>query len=372
MLIAIDAYPLTADRPAGIGNYVSSLLGAMFARKSEHYFHLYSRRAAILPESPNVAIRSDARVHAKSGSLSNTLWLFTEGVRMMKREGAEAFIGTRQMLLPFSGKMKKLLVVYDLLWHYYPETMTAYNRMVLKFLGRRSIESADHIITISDSTAEAITEVTGVPRNRITVIYPAADSYVPLDKNTSASYISRKYGTHERYMLVVGTVEPRKNLISVLRARARLGSVGPQIIVCGSKGWKSSGLYHEYQRLHLSEDQVKFLGFVPDEDMNRLYSGALVLLMPSLYEGFAMPVLEAMSSGTPVVMTEACGVASLVREAALYVKPEDIDGWVEAMESFTRDDGYGDDLASKGLKLAQGITWKEAASKLHETLDMLV
>jgi glycosyltransferase involved in cell wall biosynthesis len=206
----------------------------------------------------------------------------------MEKDKIDILWGTRHMLPPYVPKrIRKVLTVHDLVWHYFPETMDRYNLLVMKLFADRSIRAADHIIAVSEATARGIVEAVGVPREKISVIYHGAGAYVPLDRKSSAEYISSKYNTRQDYILTVGTVEPRKNLKTLLAVFSQFRKEGvPQLLIAGASGWKTSSIYGEYQRLGLSEKEVKFLGYVPDEDMNRLYSGARLFLFPSVYEGF--------------------------------------------------------------------------------------
>ena len=222
--------------------------------------------------------------------------------------------------------------------------------------------NAHRIISVSDATTEAITEVTGFPAERITTVYPSADMYRPLPRHESAGYISEKYGTSERYALCVGTVEPRKNISTLLRAFAGLKDKGCQLLICGATGWKSSPIYDEYQRLGLTEDTVRFLGFVPQADMNRLYSGARFFALSSIYEGFAMPPLEAMASGTPCVLSHPC-ISSIASEAAMLLDPDDVPAWQEAMDALFSDEARQREMSEHGLERSSLLTWEQAARK---------
>lgn len=364
MKIAVDAFPLTLQNPTGISNYVAQLMKALLEADKENDYSLYARSPfAFGPASgTNCTIASAAGAPPFSSSFRNTLWLFTSGVLRMRRESEELFFGTRQMLPPGLSGMARVLIVYDLVWHYYPETMSRYNALVLRLLGRRSIMNAHRIISISDSTTEDIVKVTGYPREKITTIYPSADSYGPLDRNEAAEYIARKYGVSRRYALCVGTIEPRKNIKTLLRAFAGLKDKGYQLLVCGASGWKSSPVHDEYRRLGLAEDTVKFLGYVPEEDMNRLYSGARLFAFPSIYEGFGMPVLEAMASGTPCILSNTLK-SQIMQGASILLDPVDVSSWMESIDAVFSDDARQGEMRRQGIECSSRLTWPQAAAK---------
>ena len=362
MNIALDAYPL-AERTSGIASYVRNMLAGLTALDEDNRYFLYSKSPFDFPARENVTLRHGGG-GGRAPSYENTLWLFTKGVWMMKKDNIDVFWGTRQMLPPcLPGKIKKVVTVYDLVWHYFPETVSAYNLMVLKTLFKRSVKSSDRIITISKATSRSLTDVIGVPEEKITVAYPAANGFAPMDRDSSAGYISSKYGTSKDYILTVSTVEPRKNLITLLRAFSELRGGGYQLLVAGASGWKTSSIFEECERLGLTEREVKFLGYIPDEDMNRLYSGAALFVFPSIYEGFGIPPLEAMASGAPVVASNASSLPEVVGEAGVLLDPYDIDGWRAAMTRVLADTKVREGMRRKGLAQASRFSWEESARR---------
>lgn len=373
MNIAVDAFPLATRAASGIPNYVRNILLQLLNQGGEDNFFLYCRNPFRFEGKENCHTRFSPRATEKTTSYGNTLWLFSEGARLMKRDGIDIFWGTRQMLPPYlPGNMKKVLVVYDLVWHYFPETMEAYNRLISKALFRRAIKGGDHIITISEATASSLIEVLGVPRGKISVVYPAADTYAPLAKSASAEYISDKYGTSKNYVLTVSTVEPRKNLRTLLRVFGELRGEGLQLLVAGASGWKTSAIHQEYERLGLTERDVKFLGFVPDEDMNRLYSGARLFVFPSVYEGFGMPVLEAMASGTPVIVSNSSSLPEVAGDAGMLLDPHDEGGWRKAVIEVLSDDSLQESMVMEGIKRAKLFSWERSAVQTLRVFENMI
>ncbi len=362
MKIAVDAFPLTLENPTGIANYVTRMTRSLLQEDTEGDYSLYARSPFEFSSEGSPTVECSGSASSPSSSLINTLWLFTAGVSRMKSQGTDIFFGTRQMMPPGLKDMARVLIVYDLVWHYYPETMSTYNALVLKLLGKSSINRAHRIISVSDATTEAITAVTRYPADRITTVYPSADMYTPLDRDESAKYIVDKYGVNSKSAVCVGTVEPRKNIKTLLRAFARLRGKGYQLLICGARGWKSSPILDEYKALGLTEDEVRFMGYVPDEDMNRLYSGARLFALSSIYEGFAMPPLEAMASGAPCVLSHPC-ISRIAGDAAELLDPHDIDAWAETIEAVMNDEARQERMRQEGLLRAGKLTWPRAAAK---------
>jgi glycosyltransferase involved in cell wall biosynthesis len=368
MNIAVDAFPLASATPSGIPNYVRSALKGLLDVDRENRYYLYCRNPFEFPERENLTFRISRRATETSPSYGNTLWLFTEGVRMMGRDGIDILWGTRHMLPPLlPGKIRKVLTVHDLVWRYYPETMERYNRLVMSLLAGRSIKEADHIIAVSHATARSIREVFGIAEKKITVVHHAAGGYEALGREESAAYISEKYGTGDNYVLTVSTVEPRKNLSTLLRAFSRLKGEGFQLVVAGAPGWKTSAIREEYERLGLTEGEVKFLGYVPDGDMNRLYSGAGLFVFPSLYEGFGLPPLEAMASGAPVLASNSSSIPEVVGDAGMLLEPLDEEGWAGAIARVMSEPSTRAEMSGNSLKRAGAFSWEKAA---RETLGV--
>ena len=162
--------------------------------------------------------------------------------------------------------------------------------------------------------------------------------------------------------MTVSTVEPRKNLITLLRAFAPLRG-GVQLLIAGARGWKTTGIYAEYERFKFREEEVKFLGYVPDSDMNMLYSGALLFAFPSIYEGFGMPLLEAMASGTPVISSDASSLPEVAGDAGILLPPFDVEKWSGAISKALSDAALQEAMVSGGLERSKQFSWEASAEK---------
>ncbi len=370
MNISVDAFPLTVKTLSGISNYIRNILLNLLRLNRKNAYFLYSKNPIEFAHGGNITLRFNPDAKESSKSYENTLWLFSEGVRLMKKDKINLFWGTRQMLPPYMpGGIRKVLTIYDLVPYYFPETMEFYNRFVMKLFFSRSVKAADHIITISEASARSLTEVLGVSEKKMSVIYPAADGYVLLDKTDSAEYISEKYGTNKNYVLTVSTVEPRKNLKTLFRAFAELRGAGFQLLIAGASGWKTSAIHGEYERLELTEKEVKFLGYVPDEDMNKLYSGAALFVFPSIYEGFGIPPLEAMASGTPVIGSNSSSLPEVAGDAGILLDPYDISAWKENIEKIMSDPALQNGMRLKGIERAGLFSWEKSARQTLQVFE---
>ena len=196
----------------------------------------------------------------------------------------------------------------------------------------------------------------------MTVVYGGVDpGFCPILPVARAA-LRQKYALPERFILSVGTIEPRKNLTALLDAYHTLRQSDPDLglVIAGRRGWRSAGFFERLQALGL-EATVRLLGPVPDADLPALYSAAEVFAYPSLYEGFGLPPLEAMACGTPVVVSNTSSLPEVVGKAGLLVEPHDIAGLAAAIEAALTDTARQADLCARGLMQARCFTWEAAA-----------
>jgi glycosyltransferase involved in cell wall biosynthesis len=207
-----------------------------------------------------------------------------------------------------------------------------------------------------------------VPERKISTVYLGAGGhYVVNESKASARHVARKFGISEAYICAVGTIEPRKNLTTAIEAMKILrgrGDVRHQLVIAGATGWKQSKIYGSIERCGLTQKDVVFLGRVPDEDMPLLYSGAAVFVFPSLYEGFGLPLVEAMACGVPIVASDANPVPEIVEDAAILVSPHSPEGFADAISRVTLDSDLRCTLIGRGLRRASKFRWDTAAEEL--------
>jgi glycosyltransferase involved in cell wall biosynthesis len=228
----------------------------------------------------------------------------------------------------------------------------------------RFLRAAHKIIAISECTKQDAVRLYGIEETKITVIHGGVDSYFSPASPEAAAAVRLRYNLPERYILYVGTIEPRKNLITLLEAYRALRNreTGVKLVIVGKKGWRYENFFEKLEEIGL-EDDVVFPGFVPDQDLPAVYTMADVFAFPSLYEGFGLPVLEAMACGTPVVCSNTSSLPEVAGKAAVLVSPQDVRGWREALDRILTSDELRADLRQHGLRQAAGFTWESAARK---------
>ncbi len=262
---------------------------------------------------------------------------------------------------PKPGRWRSVITVHDLAYLRMPGTMTSESR---RYYGGvdRAVREADAVIAVSQATARDLVELVDAPPEKISVVYEAAEpSLAPMPSDEAAAFVRERYGVEGPYILFVGTLEPRKNLPKLFEAFSLLRREFPaRLVVAGGSGWLSDDIFSTVKRLALS-DGVSFLGDVPPSDLRPLYCAAEVLALPSLYEGFGLPPLEAMACGTPVVVSDAGSLPEIVGDAGVIVRPDDPDDIAHGLGWVLGNQRYRELLIERGLARAATFSWERAA-----------
>jgi glycosyltransferase involved in cell wall biosynthesis len=275
-------------------------------------------------------------------------------------ENAALYHATEHLLPRLS--LPTVLTVHDLIFERYPQHHKLTNRAFLRVGMPLFVRAATRIIAVSHHTAKDLNTLYGVPDAKIEVIHEGIDAKFRPATPEEIETIRQRYSPDRPYMLMVGTLEPRKNHRLALEAMAQLKSQGypHRLLVVGGKGWLFEPISALVNSLGLADD-VHFTGYVPDEELPALYSAATALIMPSLYEGFGFPILEAMACGAPVICSRASSLPELAGEAALFVDPHDASSLASAMRRIIDEPGLADALRTRGLAQASQFTWEATA-----------
>lgn len=266
-------------------------------------------------------------------------------------------------VLPRASPAPGVLTIHDLSFLRLPDRLSASRRRYLSVAARTSARHARRIIAVSESTRDDVVELLGVPPERVTVIPLAADErYRPADEMAIGAFRARK-NLAEPFVLFVGTLEPRKNVSTLLRAFAALSKEIPhKLVLVGAQGWMTAEMYETLQRLGLA-DRVRLTGFVPVEELPLWYSAADVFAFPSSYEGFGLPPLEAMACGAAVITSAVSSLPEVVGDAAVIVPPGDVDELAGALRRVLADPKLRADLGRKGIVRAGLFSWERMAQQ---------
>lgn len=278
------------------------------------------------------------------------------------------FHATNFITLP-TIKAINIVTVHDLAFLRYPETtderIYRHHTTWLPY----SLKQADHIIVDSYQTKQDLIDYLSVEEHRISVVYLAADEKFTRKTDEEIKKVRKKYALPDSYILFVGTVEPRKNLITLIEAFSILRDkyhVKEKLVVVGARGWKSSSLFRRIDELHIG-DNVIFTGYVDDRDLPAAYSGASIFVFPSLYEGFGLPILEAMQCEVPVVASSVSSIPEVLGDAGILVNPFDADEWAESIYGLLQNEMLRGIFVQRGLKRVSNYSWRKVA---EETLSV--
>jgi len=265
-----------------------------------------------------------------------------------------AFVG------PLAGRCPFMVTVHDLSFLLYPHSFRALNRYYLQLFTRLSVRQARRVIAVSESTKRDLSRYYRLSPANIDVVHNGVDDrFQPLPAGQVADFRAR-HGLPQRFILFVGTLEPRKNVAHLIQAYARLPTGRPPLLLIGGKGWLHQEVLAAVDRLHLS-DQVRFVGYVPAGELPWWYNAAELFVYPSLYEGFGLPPLEAMACGTPVIASNASSLPEVVGRAGILVNPTDGEGLTRAMEQVLASQELREEMRAAGLAQARRFSWQQAA-----------
>ncbi len=256
-----------------------------------------------------------------------------------------------------------MLTVYDLSFLHFPERFPRLQRRYLQSQTKRSCRAAKRVVTISESGRHDVHNYYGVPLERIDVVYPGVDErFHPCSAEQIAQFRERQQ-LPEQFLLHVGTLQPRKNIPILVEAMAQLKRPDLPLVLVGGKGWHYSEIFERIARLGLNK-QVRLTGYVADEELPYWYSAATALVFPSVYEGFGLPVLQAMACGAPVVASNSSSIPEAAGDAALLFAPHDIEQLVSHLQAVLDDQQQAETMRRRGLAHAHQFTWQRAGAEM--------
>ncbi len=265
-------------------------------------------------------------------------------------------------IAPVIASCPAVVTIHDLSFIRFPALFRPANRLYLTVMARLSARRARRLIAVSAHTAAETTRLLGVPPERIDVVYHGVDpAFRPLPDDEVAAF-RRRLGMPEQFVLFLGTLEPRKNLIRLLEAFARICNSKIKLVLAGGKGWLYDELFARVEALGL-EDTVIFPGYVKGDDLPLWYNAATMVAYPSLYEGFGLPVLEAQACGTPVLTSNISSLPEAAGDAALMVDPYDVDGLAQGLNRLLTDSLLRRELRERGLAHARQFSWPRTAQE---------
>lgn len=387
MTIGIDLRAIGQGKYSGVEEYALNLLGAIFEidKKNQYIFFISGGKigqryldfaAEISEKNSNIKF-----VHYHMPNrLLNILFKFIGEPKIDKLMGGVDLVFAPNInLLPVSRGVKVIATIHDLSFAKYKEFFSARQNFWHSFVNPESLaRKADYLIAVSESTKQDLIETYGIRSEKIKVIYSGIDKNqnekIKMENdNVKLKNVIKKYNLPEKYILYLGTIEPRKNIIGLIRAYElfrnsyNLQPTTYKLVIAGSKGWLYEDIFRA-ARNSSAKDDIIFTDFVADEDKTYLYQLASLFVYPSFYEGFGFPPIEAMAVGTPVIISDCSSLPEVAGEAGLMVNPYNISRLAWAMGEVLSNEELRESMIKKGYEQVKKFSWEKCA---RETLEVL-
>jgi glycosyltransferase involved in cell wall biosynthesis len=266
-----------------------------------------------------------------------------------------------------------IVTIYDVSFVLFPQFFRGFNQTYLRAGTRWSARRAQRIIVISECARRDVHRLYGVPLDRITVAYPGVDETLQRADPDRVQEFRRVKHLPDKFLLYLGTLEPRKNLSMLVRAFAQLKRECPDalLVLAGGPGWLANEVFATIEECGV-KDSVSLPGFVAAEEKALWYAAATAFVFPSIYEGFGMPPLEALACGTPVVTSNAASLPEVMGDAGVLLAPDDVSGWTAALKRIWIDAAYRAELSDRGVRQARQFTWQATSRQIAQVYRDLI
>lgn len=361
-LIGINAHLLSPElgyRRAGIHQYIAQVIRHLPRLDDRTQYTIYTQ------DETSIGKRVGTRVVSSSWPTDQRLF------RILWEQSAWPYLAAREkfdllhsmaFVTPILTNIPTIVTVYDLSFIHYPEKFPLLQRLYLQTQTARSVNQAQRVITISEATRQDLCQYFDMPIEKSHVVFPGVDSHFrPIPEETVDAF-RKKNNLRRPFLLHVGTLQPRKNIPILLQALAALKKPDVDLILAGGKGWFYDEIFSQVQELGLN-NRVHFTGYVRDEELPFWYNAAKVLVFPSVYEGFGMPIIEAMACGTPVIAARSSSIPEAGGEAALYFDPHDVEMLTHQLANLFEDENLQIEMRQSGFAQARKFSWDYAGSE---------
>jgi glycosyltransferase involved in cell wall biosynthesis len=355
MNIGIDATLLREDRITGVERYIINLVRYVALQNRSYHIYvffkniLYHDLVLYADKFTPIIIKSNNRIIVDQVLIPFYARKYKIDLMHFPVFGA-----------PVLYRKKSVLTIHDATFWLYPETISIGGRFYYKLLFKQSIKRAKQIITVSESSRNDLIQIFNLNPAKITAIYEAVDDVFLRGKSDEEYALSKYLQYRNQYILSVGTIEPRKNLATLLKAfkiiKKRHGNI--KLLLTGRNGWNN--------QLHIPneiKDDIIFTGFIEDKLLPEIYRNALVYVFPSIYEGFGFPILEAFACGTAVVASDTSSLPEIGDEACLYAKFDSPQDFAHQIEEIIINNDKREELIENGYKRLKDFSWDKCAKE---------
>lgn len=363
MVIGIDGNEANIDRKVGIGEYAYELLLQFAKAKEDVKFEVY------LKENPRIEMPVPTSNFKYRIVGPKKLWTqFGLPLNLFIEKRPDVFF-TPTHYAPRFSPIPTAISIMDLSFIHFPNLFAKRDLYQLTNWTSYSVKNASKIFTISQSSKDDIIDIYGVDDNKIFVTYPGIKEGSN-GKILTMDDLRKKFGIDKNYILFVGTLQPRKNIIKLIEAFSKIERENLILVIVGKKGWLYEDILSAPQKFGVLE-RVKFLDFAEDKDLPSLYQNATCFVLPSLYEGFGLPVLEAMKYGCPVLVSNVSSLPEAGGDAAIYFDPKDANDIKEKIEKVISNTKLRSEMIEKGKLQIKKFSWEKTARETLRVLESL-
>lgn len=360
-IIGIDASRAVGRVRTGTENYSAHIVRALVAAQSDYRWRLYfngSANSLSIEESHGV---EHCDIPARR------LWTHVRLSRELhKHQVSGLFVPAHVVPLYHPATV---VTIHDLGYLHWPDMHPPRDRYMLDLTTRWSAREARHIIVPSQQTAHDLMQFYRTPADKITVVHHGIDPAMHPDHDERDAFLREAYGLHRPYVLAVGTIQPRKNLGVLAQAMIDIVRQGDaDLVIAGRPGWMYESVLKELARANLG-DHLHLLNYVPAVDLPALYRHAMVFVQPSRFEGFGMPLLEAMACGTPVISAQGSSLDEIGGDATIRFPQDDVTELTRAISSVFADPTMRRTLRNQGIAHSASFTWQHAAKDTRIILE---
>lgn len=373
MNITFDAVPIISDKITGIGWCEvgqTQAVARLFPQNNYEYSFFTSGKNSRIKQAEKFA---ESNIKLNYSDFSGYLY---RGISTFLPFPYSVFFGKNSDITHFFNYIvppfvsgKKVVTIHDMVYKAFPETVRGRTKFMLEMGLKKSMKRADIIVTDSEFSKSEIIKYFPEYSQKIRVVPCGVDceKFKPCDNPSEISRVKKSLGINGNYFLYVGTIEPRKNLVRLIKAYkvfTRYVENPPELVLAGAKGWLCDDIYKLVEKLDI-DDKVIFTKYVPSEDMTPLMCGAIAFVFPSLYEGFGMPPLEAMACGVPVLASGEASIPEVVGDCAVICDAYSVKSIAKGLYRLYKNPDLCRDLSLRGLERSKQFTWERSAEKLY-------
>ena len=366
MRIGFDVSALVKEA-AGIGQCIINIIQNIMEIDRENEYFLFTYDKIKLPFS----LKENWRIVDYGGAKHQQIRFFTALPQILKKMKIDVFFGTRHYLPPFNANIRYVALVHDLIPLRMPELFTKKHSQRFKIFTSICKRQADSYIAVSEATKADILHYMKVPEEKIQVIYEGANpNFTPERDEAGIKETMERFGIEGNYLLCLSTVEPRKNMLRTIQAYEQYvlkNELPYKLVIVGGNGWNNGEIY-DYVKDHDLSSHVLFTGYVSNEDVKNIYANATLFIYASLYEGFGIPVLEAMQSGVPVITSNVSSMPEVAGDACLLVDPYQTDEIKNAIIKILDSETLQAEMREKGITQAKKFSWRKCSEAVHKHL----